>query len=132
MSEELAPEVYVRLLAALEELERIGLFATGLELVRNPGALTLTEPAFEEWPATGTGCFTLLDVNGARKGASIYNNTTGLTLYVKLGKGASSSSFTVLLNPGDYYELPANYRGRVTAAWSAAGAGEAFTTEFGW
>jgi hypothetical protein len=38
----------------------------------------------------------------------------------------------VKLGAGDYYELPRDYRGQVTAAWSAAGAGEARVTEFGW
>ena len=51
---------------------------------------------------------------------TIYNDSTA-TLYVKLGTAASTTSFTIKLEAGGYYELPAPvYDGAVQGIWSAA------------
>lgn len=68
---------------------------------------------------------TLLAANSSRLGASVFNNTS-LDLYLKLGSGASTESFTVKMAAGSYYEVPFRYTGIVTGIWpSAAGSGTA-------
>lgn len=69
----------------------------------------------------------LLDPNPNRLGCSIFNDSVA-TLYLKLGSGASSTSFTIALGRYDYYEAPANYVGRINGYWSAA-TGSARVTE---
>ena len=69
----------------------------------------------------------LLIPNSNRLGCSIYNDSVA-TLYVKLGSGASVTSFTIALGRYDYYEAPANYVGRINGYWSAA-TGSARITE---
>ena len=69
----------------------------------------------------------LLASNPNRAGASIYNDSTA-SLYVKLGSGASTTSFTVKLNKDDYYEIPYGYTGIVHGYWSSA-SGAARVTE---
>jgi len=69
----------------------------------------------------------LLAANGARRGGAIYNDSAA-TLYVKLGDNATADDWTVKLNAGDYYELPAGYAGIVTGISSAA-AGQSRATE---
>jgi hypothetical protein len=72
---------------------------------------------------------TLLASNSARKGAAIYNDSTQ-NLYLKLGATASTSSFTVLLVAGAYYELPTTsvYTGIIDGIWASAN-GSARVTE---
>lgn len=70
----------------------------------------------------------LMPVNKNRIGGTVYNNSTA-NLYLKLGTGASATSFTVKLLQDDYYELPANYGGVVHGAW-ATNTGNAQVTEF--
>ena len=62
---------------------------------------------------------TVLASNASRKGATIYNDSTK-KLYAKFGVTASTSDFTVLLDPGSYYEVPFGYTGRIDGIWSAA------------
>jgi len=63
----------------------------------------------------------VLASNASRKGATFYNDSTA-SLYLKFGTTASTSSFTVLMQPGAYYELPttAVYTGALDGIWSAA------------
>lgn len=73
---------------------------------------------------------TVLASNAARKGAMIYNDSTAV-LYLKLGTTASTTSFTVALVAGAYYELPATpalYTGIIDGIWAAAN-GSARVTE---
>ena len=58
----------------------------------------------------------LLAVNTSRKMATFYNNSTSVA-FLKLGTGASSSSFTIKLAAGSYYELPISYTGAIHAIW---------------
>lgn len=67
---------------------------------------------------------TLLAANSARRGATIYNDSSSHS-HVKLGSGATGSDFTVVLqavtvNVGGYYEVPAGYTGIVTAYGTTA------------
>src|ERR1019366_9147686 len=65
----------------------------------------------------------LLAANAARKGATIYNDSTQV-LYVKLGTTASTSSYAVQLaaagNLGSYYEIPFGYTGEIDGVWASA------------
>ncbi|MBA3678576.1 hypothetical protein H0W80_00010 [Candidatus Saccharibacteria bacterium] len=62
----------------------------------------------------------LLAANTQRLGASIFNDSTA-TLYVKMGTTASTTSHTVQLVGGAFYELPEPmYLGIVTGIWASA------------
>ena len=62
---------------------------------------------------------TLRAANSAREGITIANNSTAV-LYVKFGVTASPASYTVRLEPGDYFEVPFKYSGRIDGIWSTA------------
>lgn len=65
----------------------------------------------------------LLALNTSRKMAAFYNDSTS-NLYLKLGTTASATSYTILMVPNSYYELPwKSYTGEIDGIWvSAAGA----------
>lgn len=66
---------------------------------------------------------------GASRGRSVWNDSTA-TLYLKFGTTASTTSFTVKMGPGDFYEFPQpTYAGVVEGIWSAAN-GAARTSEW--
>lgn len=76
---------------------------------------------------------TLIAANAARKGATIYNDSSAL-LYVKLGSAASTTSFSVLLagnggGIGGFYEIPFGYTGIITGIWASDAGGSARVTE---
>lgn len=72
---------------------------------------------------------TLLAANAARQAATFYNDSATANLYLKLAATASTSSFTVLLAPGAYYEIPNPvYTGIVDGIWDVA-SGNARITE---
>lgn len=62
---------------------------------------------------------TLRASNANRLGLTIYNDSTAI-LYVKLGTGVTTSSFSVKLHPDDYYEVPFGYTGDVEGIWASA------------
>ena len=75
---------------------------------------------------------TLLAANSARKGASIYNDSTA-TLYIAIANvTASATVFTEKLAAGESYELPRDqggvYTGIIKGIWSSA-TGNARVTE---
>lgn len=63
----------------------------------------------------------LLASNTARKNAAFYNDSTAIA-FLKLGSTASSTSYTVQLVPGAYYELPTVkiYSGAIDCIWASA------------
>lgn len=69
----------------------------------------------------------LLAANPLRRGATIYNNSSA-ELFIKLGAGASSTSFTFRAGTNAYFEIPFNYTGEVTGIWTTAN-GAALVTE---
>lgn len=70
----------------------------------------------------------LLAANPNRKGAAFYNNSTA-TAYIKLGTGASTTSYLRPLGPGGFFELMIpTYKDVVHAFWTAAD-GEMHVTE---
>ncbi len=64
--------------------------------------------------------FTLLAADENRKGVTIYNSSSR-ALYVLLGDGEISidGDYSVILNPGSYYEPPVSYIGEITARSAA-------------
>jgi hypothetical protein len=67
-----------------------------------------------------TSATSLLAANTARKQAAFYNDSTA-NLYLKLGASVTTTSFTVKLGAGGYYELPrSGYTGVVNGIWDAA------------
>lgn len=62
---------------------------------------------------------TLLALNAARQGATIYNDSTSI-LYLKMGATATSTSFSTKLAAEDYYEVPFGYTGVIDGIWVAA------------
>jgi len=69
----------------------------------------------------------LLAENEIRLGATVYNDSSAI-LYLKLGTGASLTSFTVRLTPYAYYEVPCYYSGAIHGYW-ATSTGNARVTE---
>jgi hypothetical protein len=59
---------------------------------------------------------TLLAANTARRGATIYNDSTR-TLYAKLAAVASTVSYTLQIGAGGYFEVPAGYTGIIDGIW---------------
>lgn len=78
---------------------------------------------------------TLQAANTARRGLCIFNSSPGgANLFIKLGATAvitaGSESYTTMIAPNGYYEVPFGYTGIVDGIWSAADAnGEALVTE---
>jgi hypothetical protein len=62
----------------------------------------------------------LLASTAGRKGASFHNDSTAVA-YVKFGTTASTTSFTVKMNPDAHYELPQPvFTGKIDCIWAAA------------
>jgi hypothetical protein len=61
----------------------------------------------------------LVSSNPARKGITIWNNSTA-NLYIDFGANPSTSSFAVKISADGYYELPYSYTGSIGAIWDAA------------
>ena len=62
---------------------------------------------------------TLLASNANRLGATFFNDGTA-NLYLKLGATASTTSFTTIMYPNDYYEVPFAYTGIIDGISSSA------------
>lgn len=79
--------------------------------------------------AASASSVSILASNANRKGAMVYNDSTAI-LYLKFGTTASTSSFTVLMVAGSYYELPPSsiYTGAIDGIWASA-TGNARITE---
>ena len=70
---------------------------------------------------TSTTYGTIASENTNRKGLTIYNEGSG-NLHVTLGTATTStSSYTVRLASGDYYETPFNYTGLIGGIFATAG-----------
>lgn len=79
--------------------------------------------------ATSTTVATLLVASGARRCASVYNDSAG-NLYIKMGAAASSTDFTVKLAASGLYELPAPVYGGIVTGILDAGTGNAQVTSY--
>ncbi len=71
----------------------------------------------------------ILASNAARKGATVYNDSTEI-LYLTLDNTtASLTNFTLKMQPEAYYEVPFGYTGELRGIWAANAAGAARVTE---
>jgi len=94
--------------------------------VTQPVSGTIT--ATNETVATSTlsnvaGSATSVSVLASTPGRkmAVFFNDSSATAYLKLGTTASTSSYTVLMRPYDYYELPQPvYTGAIDAIWDSA------------
>ena len=78
--------------------------------------------------ASSATVVTLMASNALRRGLCVFNDSSSV-LYIKFGSSASATSYTVKLDAGGYYEMPANlYSGAVTGIWVSAN-GYAYVTE---
>lgn len=77
--------------------------------------------------ASSATSVTVLALNASRKGATIFNDSTSI-VYLKFGTTASATDFTAKLFPGDYYEIPFSFSGRIDGIWASAN-GSARVTE---
>lgn len=71
---------------------------------------------------------TLKAANSARKGLTIFNDSTAV-LYIKLGATASTSSYTFRAVQYAYYEVPYGYTGQVDGIWASDAGGQALVDE---
>lgn len=79
--------------------------------------------------ASSATSVTLFAANAAARGRAVFNDSTAV-LYLKFGATASSSSHTVQVAAGVYFEFPQPlYGGVVDGAWATAN-GNARTTEW--
>jgi hypothetical protein len=70
---------------------------------------------------TSTSYGTIATASTSRLGCTIFNEGAG-NLHVLLGTAtASTSSYTVRLSSGDYYEVPFNYTGLIGGIFATAG-----------
>lgn len=80
--------------------------------------------------ASSASSVSLLASNTARRGVTLYNDTDK-ACYVKFGATASTTSFTVKLQPNAYYEMPEPiYTGAIDGIWDSAPTGSMRITEF--
>lgn len=70
---------------------------------------------------------TILASNTARKGATIYNNSTQIC-YVAFASSATALAFTVPMAASAFFEVPSGYTGIITGIWVSAN-GTAVVTE---
>jgi|SRR4051812_46513288 hypothetical protein len=79
--------------------------------------------------ASSASSVTLKAANSSRLGFVITNDSTQI-LYVKFGTTASSSDYTLKMQPGTIYESAASprYTGRIDGIWASAN-GNAYFTE---
>lgn len=66
----------------------------------------------QDSPIISTTRQVLLAPNPNRIGATVYNEGTA-SCYLKLGSGASTTSYTLQVGNGGYYELPYRYTGQI-------------------
>ena len=109
------------------DYDTVSVDANGAQFVRDRPAPTSVVTSVT--PTTTSG--TLLALNAARRGAALFNNTDR-DVFVLLGSTATATtSFTVKLASGDYYEVPASYSGVIDGilASGPVGSGTVLVTE---
>lgn len=88
--------------------------AAPLPTISQAGTATVTSVA------AATSSTELAAASLTRRGLSVFNDSIA-DLRVKFGTGASTSSYTVKVGPGQLYEMPSPiYTGAVHGIWSAA------------
>lgn len=104
--------------------------ALRMTLARNLHIVNVADTATITTVASQDTNITILAANPNRIGATIFNNDTGV-LYLKFGATATATtSNTVVIAAGGYYEVPAPvYRGIIDGIWVTSGTGSANVTE---
>jgi hypothetical protein len=70
---------------------------------------------------TSTSYGTIAASNSNRKGLTVFNEGAG-NLHITIGTATTStSSYTIRISSGDYYELPYNYTGLIGGIFATAG-----------
>lgn len=70
--------------------------------------------------AASASSVTILASESARLGATVFNDST-VDLYLDLSGGtATTSSYTVKVAAGGYFEVPFGYTGAITGLWASA------------
>lgn len=103
--------------------------SVGVSVVLNVAAsqaVTAGTPTITQVASSATSV-TLKAANAGRFGLTIQNDSTS-TLYVAFGATASTTSYTVKMTAGQYYEVPFQYSGVISGIWSSAN-GYAYVTE---
>lgn len=84
-----------------------------------PGPSQLDDPTVSSVTASIT-VVTLFAATDAVSSRHVFNESSAL-LYLKYGAGASATSYTTQVLPGQLYEFPDKvYTGLVTGLWTAA------------
>jgi hypothetical protein len=106
-----------------------------LRVVGSGGTISPVAPSLTTSTVTSVGAsatnVTLHAANTTRRHLAIFNNGS-TNLYLKLGATASTSSFTLIVIPGGFYELPNTngiYTGIVDGIWAGSPTGAALVTE---
>ncbi len=114
------------------ELQTIAIEVSDMP-ISNPPTVTVNLPsAATVTPATVASSITsvaLVAANANRKGLTIYNNSTA-RLYVDHDAAASLTDFTVMLEPGGFYEVPREYAPLALSGIWASANGNALVREF--
>lgn len=97
--------------------------AADVATVNADGALLVLPEGPDDGARTSVSAATsdtsLLAANAARHKFTVFNDSTSATLYLAIGSAAASTtSYTVQLEPKDFYESA--FRGAVRGIWSAA------------
>ena len=78
--------------------------------------------------ASSASSVTILAANAARRGATVFNDSTAV-LYLLMGAGtASTSNYSLQMAALTYFEAPFGFTGQLTGIWAAAN-GNARLTE---
>lgn len=93
-----------------------GSTGTGVQRVAEASCATGTQSSVA---GTVTANTTILAANTARRGASVFNDSTAV-LTLALGGTQSATVFAVKLASQQYFEVPAGYNGAITGSWATA------------
>lgn len=84
--------------------------------------LVVIEASFAGNPTTVGSSNTnvvLLKANPARRGATVFNDSTAILYLLLADAAASTSKYTVQMVAGSYYEVPYNYAGPINGIWAS-------------
>lgn len=70
--------------------------------------------------ASSASSVQLLAANSARRGYTLYNESTAILYLLNANANASISNYTLQIVAGGYYEMPFAYSGTVNGIWASA------------
>jgi hypothetical protein len=79
--------------------------------------------------ASSASAVTILAANTARKGATIYNDSTAILYLILSTTTPTSTVYTIQMASQSYYEVPFGYTGIIQGIWASAN-GAARVTQF--